>query len=406
MGANLSQPVKLKESASGSGATHLWGSSCQQGWRASMEDSHITLSDLGGEDTGLSLFCVFDGHGGREVALFCRNHMPDVVRSQLRRMREFHGCDISGNLVGKDLGEALKRSFHAVDDLLRLPENQHELLMLREESLGRGLSSQLSTSSSSSVYQSGGDALTTPPIFSFLQSSIQCDLAPARDRGKLTDQERTQVMMKMALLKRLDSHGGQPVKSGKCAADTVGCTAVCVLLSQTEVICANAGDSRAILCRVGRPVELSHDHKPNDIEERRRIEAAGGRIEEVSAATRIHYRVNGNLNLSRAIGDMEYKRAHQLEPESQMICSTPDIVVETLTDDDKFIVLACDGVWDVKTNAEVCDFVGDRLGRGERLLDTMEALLDDCISADLKETKGLGGDNMTCVVVHLQACLE
>jgi serine/threonine protein phosphatase PrpC len=65
------------------------------------------------------------------------------------------------------------------------------------------------------------------------------------------------------------------------------------------LIIANAGDSRSVLCRGGVAVPLSYDHKPENEEERRRIEHAGSTITEG--------RVDGNLNLSRSLGDMKYK---------------------------------------------------------------------------------------------------
>ena len=61
-------------------------------------------------------------------------------------------------------------------------------------------------------------------------------------------------------------------------------------------------------------------------------------------------RVNGNLNLSRAIGDLKYKGNQQLPPADQIITAQPDIVKMELTPADRFFVLACDGVWDVMSN--------------------------------------------------------
>lgn len=77
-----------------------------------------------------------------------------------------------------------------------------------------------------------------------------------------------------------------------------GCTAVVALLdiARREVIVANAGDSRCIICRAGKAVEMSFDHKPEDEIEFERIKKAGGRVT-------LDGRVNGGLNLSRAIGD-------------------------------------------------------------------------------------------------------
>ena len=61
-------------------------------------------------------------------------------------------------------------------------------------------------------------------------------------------------------------------------------------------------------------------------------------------------RVNGNLNLSRAIGDLKYKGNERLPPKDQIISAQPDITEIVLEPQDRFVVLACDGVWDVKTN--------------------------------------------------------
>jgi protein phosphatase 1G len=79
---------------------------------------------------------------------------------------------------------------------------------------------------------------------------------------------------------------------------------------------ANSGDSRSVLCRAnggtdakGQPTyenfDMSVDHKPDNVEEKRRIEKAGGFVSDG--------RVNGNLNLSRALGDLEYKRDEKLK---------------------------------------------------------------------------------------------
>lgn len=62
---------------------------------------------------------------------------------------------------------------------------------------------------------------------------------------------------------------------------------------------SNAGDSRSVLCRNEKPYPMSEDHKPDNTDEKKRISDAGGFVSEG--------RVNGNLNLSRAMGDLEYK---------------------------------------------------------------------------------------------------
>ncbi|ESN96983.1 hypothetical protein HELRODRAFT_92749, partial [Helobdella robusta] len=117
-----------------------------------------------------------------------------------------------------------------------------------------------------------------------------------------------------------------------------GCTAVVALLRGKDLYVANAGDSRCVVCRGVKAFDMSIDHKPEDDIETQRIHKAGGKIT-------CDGRVNGGLNLSRAIGDHVYKRNTKLELKDQMITALPDIKHITLTDEDKFMVLACDGIW-------------------------------------------------------------
>lgn len=70
--------------------------------------------------------------------------------------------------------------------------------------------------------------------------------------------------------------------------------------------------------------------------EKARITAAGGFVD--------FGRVNGNLALSRAIGDFEFKKSAELAPEQQIVTAYPDVTVHDLSEDDEFLVLACDGI--------------------------------------------------------------
>lgn len=85
----------------------------------------------------------------------------------------------------------------------------------------------------------------------------------------------------------------------KQVESAAGCTATVVLVTPMEIYCANAGDSRTVMCEKGVAIDLSKDHKPDLNEERNRIMKAGGEV--------IEGRVNGMLALSRAIGDFDYK---------------------------------------------------------------------------------------------------
>jgi len=98
-----------------------------------------------------------------------------------------------------------------------------------------------------------------------------------------------------------------------------GATAVVVVMVGRTITVANAGDSRAVLCRNGTAYPLSFDHKPLQERELNRIRNAGGFVNHFG-------RVNGNLNLSRSIGDMKYKQVPNIPPSEQMITAEPDIV--------------------------------------------------------------------------------
>ena len=68
-------------------------------------------------------------------------------------------------------------------------------------------------------------------------------------------------------------------------------------------------------------------------------------------------RVNGSLNLSRALGDMDFKQSKELPAAEQMITAMPDVRTLQLHPGDEFLILACDGIWEMLTNQEVCIFL-------------------------------------------------
>ena len=99
-----------------------------------------------------------------------------------------------------------------------------------------------------------------------------------------------------------------------------GATAIVAVMTGRILTVANAGDSRAVLCRAGgTALALSMDHKPQQDVEKNRITKAGGFVNQFG-------RVNGNLNLSRSIGDLKYKQVPGISPPEQIITAEPDIM--------------------------------------------------------------------------------
>lgn len=148
--------------------------------------------------------------------------------------------------------------------------------------------------------------------------------------------------VKVQILKKINFPG---------QAETVaGCTATVLLVTPTELICANAGDSRTVLSSKKTAIEMSHDHKPDHAKEKERIEKAGGYVD--------NGRVNGNLAVSRAIGDLFFKRTENVSQPEMAVSAMPDFEVRKRDkQSDEFIVLACDGIWDCKSSQEFVDIV-------------------------------------------------
>ncbi|CBY43230.1 unnamed protein product, partial [Oikopleura dioica] len=158
-----------------------------------------------------------------------------------------------------------------------------------------------------------------------------------------------------------------------------------------QIITANIGDSRGVLSRAGKAVELSFDHKPEDDIEHTRIKKAGGYLTSDG-------RVKGGLNLSRAFGDHQYKQNRKLPLFEQMVTAKPDFTVHDLTDEDEFMIIACDGIWNSMTSQEAVNYVRDRLRKDEKISEIIRELFDLLLSTDT-DGDGTGCDNMTCVIV-------
>ncbi|GFF49629.1 protein phosphatase 2C homolog 3 [Aspergillus udagawae] len=178
----------------------------------------------------------------------------------------------------------------------------------------------------------------------------------------------------------------------KYEEEVSGCTAAVSVISKNKIWVANAGDSRSVLGVKGRAKPLSFDHKPQNEGEKARISAAGGFVD--------FGRVNGNLALSRAIGDFEFKKSPELSPEQQIVTAYPDVTVHEVTDDDEFLVIACDGIWDCQSSQSVVEFVRRGIAAKQDLYRICENMMDNCLASN-SETGGVGCDNMTMIIIGL-----
>ncbi|XP_022869222.1 probable protein phosphatase 2C 60 isoform X2 [Olea europaea var. sylvestris] len=173
---------------------------------------------------------------------------------------------------------------------------------------------------------------------------------------------------------------------------TSGSTACVAIIRYNQLVIANAGDSRCVISRNGQAYNLSRDHKPDLEVERERILKAGGFIHAG--------RVNGSLNLARAIGDMEFKQNKFLPADKQIVTANPDINIVELCGEDEFVVLACDGIWDCMSNQQLVDFIREELKSENKLSVVCERVLHRCLAPST--ARGEGCDNMTIIIVQFK----
>ncbi|PAN05187.1 hypothetical protein PAHAL_1G120600 [Panicum hallii] len=154
-----------------------------------------------------------------------------------------------------------------------------------------------------------------------------------------------------------------------------GSTASTAVLVGDHLYVANVGDSRAVISKAGKAMALSEDHKPNRIDERKRIENAGGIV--IWAGT---WRVGGVLAMSRAFGN------RLLKP---YVVAEPEIQEEQVNGELECLVLASDGLWDVVENEEAVS-----LGKLEDAAESAARKL-----TEIAYSRG-SADNITCIVVQ------
>lgn len=175
--------------------------------------------------------------------------------------------------------------------------------------------------------------------------------------------------------------------------DDSGCAATSVIVTPSKIVCGNAGDSRTIMSINGYAKALSYDHKPSNEGEKTRISAAGGYVEMG--------RVNGNLALSRGIGDFEFKKNIDLPAEEQIVTCYPDVIQHNIDlEKDEFIVLACDGIWDCLTSQNCVECVRRGIYERKPLTQVCEEIMELCC-APTSDGSGIGCDNMSIVIVAL-----
>lgn len=169
-----------------------------------------------------------------------------------------------------------------------------------------------------------------------------------------------------------------------------GTTAITALVLGRCLLVANAGDCRAVLSRKGVAVEMSNDHKTSYLPERQRIEELGAFVDDGY--------LNGLLSVTRALGDWDMKIPRG---EFSALIAEPDFKQVTLTEDDEFLIIACDGVWDVMSSQQAVSLVR----RGLRSHNNPQQCAKEVVTEAIRLHTS---DNLTVIVICFssQICIN
>jgi len=174
------------------------------------------------------------------------------------------------------------------------------------------------------------------------------------------------------------------VAQAKLDRDESGAVAVYAIVSGKQLYISNLGDCRAVLCRDGQAQDLTTDHKPTRVEEVARIEADGGFVE--------FGMLNGDLAVSRALGDVYDGE------KMKGLSSIPDFTKFYMTDDDEFVILACDGLWDVLTSQKAVSYARRSLQQHGDPQRTSDEIVSEALRMGSE-------DNVTVIVIAFRSLI-
>lgn len=351
----LSSAKVEQEISSGS----IWSVAARRGRRRTSREDMYAVHPMMDESKCISLYAVFDGHGGAKAAQYASKRLPNLF---LKAYQSMQNAD-----------QALEHAFLKTDDeLIKQFSRSSELVDIVNSSpeLERTLS--------------GGSALGVVTLQGARgrKSSdvLQKKLTRKRISGlSMSPKAFLDAVLPLGMLKRTKSKADEqlstiPVKSSR------GCGTTATVIAFIGDMCsiANVGDSRAVLYSEHSGVtRLCKDHRPGDPDEQARIESRGGLVIKVSGT----FRVNGVLAVSRAIGDMELK---------EFVIANPDVTSFPLKGGVGFVIIASDGIWDILSDEECVNVVKKRMEKGDE---------DNAAKGLIEYAWDRGSSDDMCVVV-------
>ncbi|KAF7782548.1 hypothetical protein Agabi119p4_1924 [Agaricus bisporus var. burnettii] len=316
--------------------TFSLGVSEDKGSRRTMEDAHSFVVDFD-SIRGQGFYAIFDGHAGKHAAEWCGQHFHEYLLDALHHNPEkpipdilnstFHNVDGSLSRMCEESDGKIHSGCTAVTAFLRIEDDEGHQSFIKDAAMHSPDSDDDGTGSNKA---SSGDSL-----------SVNGDPKDGKELKSKSHQSRIKGAFRHFSNKPSTSSTLASPSTVKVSSEGVT-VAVPPLTTRRVLYCANAGDARGVLCRKGKAVRLTYDHKGSDRQEAKRITDAGGFV--------LSGRVNGVLAVTRSLGDSSMK---------EFVVGAPYTTETELCNDDEFLILACDGLWDVINDQPAVDLVRD-----------------------------------------------
>ena len=438
---NLAEPITKKIFKNYEDEDIRVGICLMQGWRKTMEDTTLTMPNFDGK--GNSLFGIFDGHGGSIISQFVGCNIENILKNSEYYEKSNYEQALIDSFISLD--ELLKNK--EVDTFLKKIETHQksnndnfgekpysiinkELLrdnikndpyadylffcyssLDNETNLKYQLpnmekyikknniieNNNIDDNNKNNIILENNDGSS----FSFKKRSsnnndgnnIQIKNFNDLDINinRITKSEDTIEKNKT---KTSDNNDILPLKEKplNLISNDIGTTANVLLLKKNYFYIANAGDSLSVMYKKKKAIKLNKEHKTTSDKEYIRIKKNGGKL--------INYRINGKLNITRAIGDLSYKNRNNGFIYEQDVIAIPEVNKYSLEDVD-FIVMGSDGFWDYGDDIKtICDNIYNELKKDpERdLCNLIGNFFDKALAKANNYLRGT--DNMSCIIIQ------
>lgn len=266
--------------------------------------------------TGISMFAIFDGHGGEMAADYAKDVLCQNLYNKILETSKIVKEKIA---LGIDVTELDGCEYKRPD---KIEENT---LLQRKPSMKKGVTK---TEDYYLDIKNGQNLIDSDILSKLTQMKPSKDgimgnspgIAPVTKEAKCYIESGHKINFGRLITDEVLAADYKLVEKAKRQINVAGTTALIAVLQGTKLVVANVGDSRGVMCDAkGNAIPLSFDHKPQSAREHRRIQEAGGFI-----AFKGVWRVSGILATSRALGD------YPLKP--KLVIADPDILTFELAD--------------------------------------------------------------------------